>query len=79
MFFTPLSSYSQVGCTSLRAEHVFLDVGENKLRLKFLGKDSIEYDATTEVRRRNSTPRRSPRPLTPLILQYPSCTSPLRP
>jgi len=38
-----------VGCTSLRVEHVFLDEGDNKLRLKFLGKDSIEYDATTDI------------------------------
>ncbi len=29
-----------VGCTSLRVEHVFLDGGENQLRLKFLGKAS---------------------------------------
>jgi len=33
-----------VSCTSLRVEHVFLDEGDNKLRL-----NSIEYDATTGI------------------------------
>ena len=32
-----------VGCCSLRAEHVFLE-DDHRLHLKFLGKDSIEYD-----------------------------------
>ena len=36
-----------VGCCSLRVEHVFLDAGENQLRLTFLGKDSMEYNNTT--------------------------------
>jgi len=38
-----------VGCCSLRVEHVKDDAGENKLHLNFLGKDSIEYDNTTEI------------------------------
>jgi len=38
-----------VGCCSLRVEHVKDDARENMLHLNFLGKDSIEYDNTTEV------------------------------
>jgi len=38
-----------VGCCSLRVEHVLFDGGDNMLHLNFLGKDSIEYDNTTEV------------------------------
>jgi len=37
-----------VGCCSLRVEHVFLQEN-NQLHLKFLGKDSIEYNNTTEI------------------------------
>ena len=39
-----------VGCCSLRVEHVKLDAGENMLHLNFLGKDSIEYDNTNEIK-----------------------------
>jgi len=38
-----------VGCCSLRVEHVKECAAENMLHLNFLGKDSIEYDNTTEV------------------------------
>ena len=38
-----------MGCCSLRVEHVKECAAENMLHLNFLGKDSIEYDNTTEV------------------------------
>ena len=38
-----------MGCCSLRVEHVKECEQPNMLHLNFLGKDSIEYDNTTEV------------------------------
>ena len=38
-----------MGCCSLRVEHVKESEQPNMLHLNFLGKDSIEYDNTTEV------------------------------
>jgi DNA topoisomerase I len=40
-----------VGCCSLRVEHIKLLPG-NKLKLRFLGKDSMLYERTCEVERR---------------------------
>jgi len=39
-----------VGCCSLRVEHIKFEEGENKVTLQFLGKDSMEYKNTVEVK-----------------------------